>query len=194
MVLKLVLFLHHQNTTTMSRKFLLEDNTTLEVIQDNDAQNPRETFEPMGKMVCFHRKYDLGDKHDYKSEDFANFKDMEKKLTRKLKLAVILPLYLYDHSGITMSTTPFNDRWDSGQVGFIFLTKEQAKKEYNVTRMSKKVIEKIETYDNYLTGEVYGFKHCDAEGNELESVWGFYGYDPKENGMLDGKAKIVKEL
>jgi hypothetical protein len=199
---KIVLFLHHQKTTTMSRTFLLEDNTTLEVIQDDDAQDPREAWEPMGTMICFHKRYSLGDKHTYTADDFANWEDMKKKLTRKLNIAVILPLYLYDHSGITMSTKPFGDPWDSGQVGFIYVTKTTVRNEYKVSRMSKKIIEKVtkcllaevETYDQFISGEVYGFKHYDAEGEEIESVWGFYGYDPKENGMLDGKAKIVKEL
>ncbi len=37
---------------------------------------------------------------------------------------VILPLYLYDHSGITMSTGAFSCPWDSGQVGWIHDTPE----------------------------------------------------------------------
>lgn len=46
--------------------------------------------------------------------------------------AVILPLWLYDHSGITMSVgsggggNPFADRWDSGCVGFAAVTKQLA--------------------------------------------------------------------
>lgn len=39
-----------------------------------------------------------------------------------------MPLWLYDHSGITMScgarTYPYNDRWDSGQVGWIVALKK----------------------------------------------------------------------
>ena len=49
----------------------------------------------------------------------------------------MLPLYLYDHSGITMNTTGFNDRWDSGQVGFIYTTKDRVTElmgEKNVTK------------------------------------------------------------
>ncbi len=38
---------------------------------------------------------------------------------------VILPLYLYDHSGITMSTGAFSCRWDSGQVGWIYAEKKK---------------------------------------------------------------------
>lgn len=44
-----------------------------------------------------------------------------------------LPLWLYDHSGITMScgarTGQFADRWDSSQVGWIVMLKETAMKE-----------------------------------------------------------------
>lgn len=43
----------------------------------------------------------------------------------------ILPLYLYDHSGLAMSTGSFLGRalhaeWDSGQVGFIYMDKRTA--------------------------------------------------------------------
>ena len=41
----------------------------------------------------------------------------------------ILPLYLYDHSGLTMSTNDFGDRWDSGCVGFIYMDKDTAMRE-----------------------------------------------------------------
>jgi hypothetical protein len=37
----------------------------------------------------------------------------------------IKDLYLYDHSGITISTSPFSCGWDSGQVGFIYLTRQK---------------------------------------------------------------------
>lgn len=33
---------------------------------------------------------------------------------------LLMPLYLYDHSGITISTSEFCDPWDSGQIGFIY--------------------------------------------------------------------------
>lgn len=43
---------------------------------------------------------------------------------------IILPLWIYDHSGITMScgdpVYPFTDQWDSSLVGWIVLPKEKA--------------------------------------------------------------------
>lgn len=39
---------------------------------------------------------------------------------------VMLPLYLYDHGGITINTTGFHCPWDSGQVGWIHTTVKNA--------------------------------------------------------------------
>lgn len=44
----------------------------------------------------------------------------------------------------------------------------------------------VETYDQYLTGDVYGykvFKVENGEEEELDSCWGFYG---QEDCMLEG--------
>lgn len=41
------------------------DKYTLLVLPDDDAPNPREDCDCFGKMVCWHRRYNLGDDHDY---------------------------------------------------------------------------------------------------------------------------------
>jgi len=102
---------------------------------------------------------------------------------------VILPLYLYDHSGITISTTPFSCRWDSGQIGFIFISKAKLREEFLVKCISQKhyadaaknLIGEVGTYDQYLRGDIYGFKITDPEGEEIDSCWGFFG----EESCLD---------
>lgn len=72
----------------------------------------------------------------------------------------ILPLYLYDHSGITMNTSGFSCGWDSGTVGYIYLTKEKWDKEHDrdfvQEEAAKYLVGEVETYDQYLTGSVYG--------------------------------------
>ena len=72
----------------------------------------------------------------------------------------ILPLFLYDHSGITMSTAAFSCGWDSGQVGYIYLTKEKwdqgFDRDFVQEEAAKYLTGEVETYDQYLTGEVYG--------------------------------------
>jgi hypothetical protein len=112
---------------------------------------------------------------------------------------VILPLYLYDHSGITMKTTPFGCSWDSGQVGYIYITRDKIEEEFGShggrtdDEIAQYLVNEVTTYDNYLTGEVYGYKvekkvgceHCgNVEWEELDACWGFYG-DIEKSGILD---------
>ena len=164
--------------------YKLTNGKTLQVIQDNNPDSPRE-WDNIGTMICFHGRYNLGDKHNYKHQDYSGWAEMEKAITKNESPAIILPLYLYDHGGITISTSPFGCQWDSGQIGFIFVSKEKLRKEYGVKRVTKKEIEKAEkcligevkTYDDYLTGNVYGYKVIDSEGNEEDSCWGYYGED-----------------
>ncbi|AOQ24595.1 hypothetical protein MTAT_19380 [Moorella thermoacetica] len=116
--------------------------------------------------------------------------------------AVILPLYLYDHGGVTISTESFNDPWDSGWVGWIYVLDEDIKKEFHVDEITDEIRQKtvdilkgeVETYDMYLQGEVYGYVleekiKCPCCGHvqtqEIDSCWGFYGYNPKTNGIAD---------
>jgi hypothetical protein len=181
-------------------RYELESGNILEVWQEEYPQSPREMWENLGTMICFHKRYILGDKHNFTSDEFGGWGDMKKKLSRKLNAAIILPLYMYDHSGLTISTTPFSCPWDSGQIGYILVSKENIRKSYLKKRISKKTLEiatknllaEVETYDQYLRGDVYGFTLKDPNGNEIETVGGFYGADPEKNGMLDGD-KIKKK-
>ena len=87
----------------------------------------------------------------------------------------ILPLFLYDHSGITMSTGCFSCPWDSGQVGWIYISIEKAAQEgWKTPEQAYKAMEsEVEEYDHYLTGQCYGYVVEDADGEEIDSCWGF---------------------
>jgi hypothetical protein len=168
------------------------ENYLIEVIQDESPESPRE-WDNLGTMICFHPRYNLGDKHDYRSRDYRFYDEQTEDIKKKENACVMLPLYLYDHSGITMSTSSFGCRFDSGQVGWIVVSKEKVRKEYNVKRINKELIEKVtkvlegevETYDQYLTGDVYGYRiskvtECELgheHKEEVDSCWGFYGED-----------------
>ena len=158
---------------------------TIKIEEDIDPSNPRTDRDNLGTMVCFHSRYDLGDKHDYKQSNFNSWAELRQALVRDQDPAVILPLRLYDHSGISMSTSttyPYNDQWDSMQVGFIYVSKEKVRKEYSKKAISKKLKEKVttylvgevETYDQYLRGDVYGYS-ISKKDEDLDSCWGYYG-------------------
>jgi len=179
----------------------------IRIEQDNDPQNPREDG-GMGIMICFHSRYTLGDNHSYTAgEDFIltlaeevgiSAKKRENLSVRELveeisKKLVILPLYLYDHSGISMKCYRhgYHQQWDCGQVGFIYTTSKQVK-EWTGKKLSKKAIEErliseVETYNKYLTGDVVGFIAEDKTGKQIESCWGFY---QEEDAILEAKSAI----
>lgn len=106
------------------------------------------------------------------------------ELTQKIDGLVILPLYLYDHSGITMNTTGFSCPWDSGQVGWIYATGEDIIREYE--SITPETLEKaqnllrgeVEYYDHYIRGDCYGFQLYKGD-EEVDSCWGFIG-DPSD--------------
>jgi hypothetical protein len=123
---------------------------TLKVETDDCAENPRE-WDNVCTMVCFHRRYDLGDKHTYDDsdeffddilhnicgleyEDFEELSTIEKyRLACESDKIYIKELNLYDHSGLTISTSscyPYNDRWDAGCVGWVYVSKEKAMYEW----------------------------------------------------------------
>jgi hypothetical protein len=89
-----------------------------------------------------------------------------------------LPLYLYDHSGITMNTTGFHCGWDSGQVGLIYITEEDAKEAWpdlfpdmpemtdivadlfhktQTAEVLERVKAEVTEYDLYLTNSAYSY-------------------------------------
>jgi len=134
---------------------------------------------------------------------------IRKAMWEVLDKGVILPLYLYDHSGISMNTSGFACPWDSGQVGYIYATPEMIRKEYGGKITTKAIREKatkllrdeVETYDQYLTEDVWGAVVEDIYGEEVDSLWGFYGSDyAKEeaksllaNADTKGRAKFVDD-
>ncbi len=175
---------------------------TIEIIQDEDAESPRE-WDNLGTMICFHRRYDLGDKHNYNSDCYGTLSDVVKAVEAdEGPIAVIKPLYLFDHSDISIS--PDNGRfkaadsagWDWGTVGFIYITKAKVREEYGVKRISSKLRERVsrylanevQTYDDYLRGMVYGYVIKDELGEEVEdgSCWGFY----PEHNLLNGRSEL----
>lgn len=128
--------------------------------------------------------------------------------------AIWLPLWLYDHSGITMSCGvrrgQFADCWDSGQVGWIYTTKDNVVKEIGYSEndwreCATRLMEaEVKEYDQYLTGDVYGFtllKKADTEAEdddstweEVDSCWGFYGSDIFANGIAGSIAGLTEAI
>ena len=185
----------------MSLDTLEIDDITIEICQDYDPENPRE-WENLGTMICWHKQYNLGDSNtDYSLNDYNSAEELFDAI--KKDSLVVLPLYLYDHSGISMSVGSFVGRaphaeWDSGMVGYIYATKEAIKAEGVDIATAEEILRKeVEIYDKYLQGDFYGYTaykntKCDCCGHTskevIDSCW---GYGSVEEAMNAGKDAIA---
>lgn len=161
---------------------------SVKVFYDPDPLNPRKEWDNGTIMLHWHPRYDLGDK---KVERCTADEVREEYLDRGDPVLCILPLYLYDHSGLSVSTGGFSCRFDSGQVGWVIIT--QSKKEEMgfpdnyTTEMYEEVIKQdVKTYDDYLTGQVFGYEVEGRDGDTLDSCWGFVG--DMEDCLSEGKS------
>ena len=165
----------------------------LEIFDDLDPTNPRE-FDNLGIMVCFHSRCILGDETDLKSSDFSSWEELESYLYKEEDALIAIPVFMYDHSGLWINTTGFSCPWDSGQIGYIYISKEKVRREYSCKRITKKLknmmreilCSEVDLYNDYLCGNVYGFTLTGKENaEEIDSSCGFYGTDYIENGIFD---------
>lgn len=160
---------------------------TINIYREMNPENPRQAFDNLGWMACHHRRYILGDEQLRSREDIHTWEQVEAMLIKERQAGVILPLYLYDHGGQAISTIPWQGRaphadWDSGQVGFIYVTRPKLLEEYGIRKIIKSVRERItgylkaevETYNHYLQGQVYGYVIEDTDGRDVGSCWGYY--------------------
>lgn len=164
---------------------------------DNEPESPRQC-DNFGKMVCFHGKYNLGDEHAYRWERFNSWNELRNEIEINEHPAVIIPLYLYDHSGIAMKTYPSGNRWDSGQVGFIFVSEDKIREEFSIANNdnitdeiienAKKILEgEVVLYNYYLSGDVYRLvkEKFDKDRKQLDHdiVGGYYGMENAREGL-----------
>ena len=105
------------------------------------------------------------------------------------------PVYLYDHSGYALSTSPFGDRWDSGQLGFIYVSRANIRQEFGIKRISAKLEQRmimrlqteLELVENWLNGEIYGY-HIPALD---ECCGGFFSCDHDRSGLIAAATEAI---
>lgn len=150
---------------------------TVQVFQDDCAENPRSAFETRVRLVCWHSRYRLGDSHDfYEPADFLSW------WAKAGADGLCVPLYLYDHSGLALSTRPFHCPWDSGQIGWAYLTAAALANKFpdvaaaqRLAAAQQLIDAEVELYNAYISGDVWGFTVRTDHGADVDRCWGYYG-------------------
>lgn len=165
---------------------------------DQYTSSPRE-WDNLGTMVSFHSRYTLGDKTEFKDHTALMEYITETQ-------SIWLSVFLMDHSGLSLSSGDFGCRWDSGQVGMIFVTREKILENYGDTtqatldKVTSILKAEIEDYNRFLSGDIFTYtvtrgntcKTCEhTETEHVDGCGGFYGM---EDAIDAAKESIDAEL
>lgn len=126
----------------------------------------------LGHFVCRHGKHER--------IHFPN----EKGIDYLSKQGVAVPVYMLDHSGISVRTQPFNDEWDSWQWGWLVTTDTEIRSWYgmsadapiNVDAVISQLVAQVTMVDKYFSGDVWGYQVFHEE-ELVDSLWGIIGED-----------------
>ncbi len=175
---------------------------TIVIDYDDDPQTPLDC-DDVGVMVCLHPRYLLGHNTtagrstciDTATEVAEALRRHDRRLsnavlTRWLRIfygaTVVKPLYLLDHSGITISTGTYSadpGGWDTSHVGFVFDT-AQTREDTGCTDVEAAIEAEVRLYASYLEGDAVGYTVLDARGEVIDSCWGFLG----DGNLAEAKA------
>lgn len=148
----------------------------IKIHQDTDAEPPSQDDEVF--MVTTKNRYFVLGKEGFSLDDIRDGEHKEKYH--------VFPVYAYIHSGVALSLGrggQFSDPWDSGQIGYCLVSKESFGTEPQVISWGTiptaydAAKGYLEAWNQYLSGQVYGYEVEDEDGNDVDSCWGFYGYD-----------------
>ena len=190
----------------MQTEYKLPNNETFRIVHDVMADSPRNA-DNITTMIFFGNNSNLGDKHEFNSDDHSNWDEMEIAIKKHYgrKLVHIQKVCGYSHSGLTISLKPFQCQFDSGVLGFVIVTRQDILDLLGNKRVTKKLINQaisqieseIEILNQYIIGDTWGVQLLDCDGAEYDSCYGYFGSDIKTNGMLrnisSDKQKFIEQ-
>lgn len=175
------------------------ENLEVRVYLDEDAISPRENCDNFGTIIGFHRRYRVC---DVNAQNLDHYDSWDEWRTHELPKDVIaLPVHAYQHGGIALATTPFGDPWDSGQVGFIYATRQQTRENYMVKRITKKIEKQayellkseIEELNSYFNHDHYTYDLLEDK-EVIDSCGGFQNGPNMVDYMLSNWPKAFHAL
>ena len=115
-------------------------------------------------------------------------KDADQSVKEILKEYHCFGLEAYIHSGVALSLSyegNFPDRrWDVSQLGLVLAGKKEWKKREKARKAAEGL---IETWNQYLSGEIYGYETESPSGEFIHSCWNYYD---KDEMIEDAKGEI----
>jgi len=172
-------------------------NYTIKIYPDYDAMSPDEWNNEYVFLVGYHDDFWV-DKKEFITKDEAirlaeNDIDKEDTKLKQIKKDYhIFGLEAYIHSGVSLYLSYEGNcpdrKWDVCQLGLVFVKRTETKSRIKAKKIAENL---LETWNDYLSGNVYGHRVIDNNGNEIHSCWGFYG-DYNKSGLLDDAKDMIE--
>lgn len=144
---------------------------SLEIVQDTDAMSPAEWEDSMF-LIADHSQFFVPP-----TPKRRNF-DMSEEIAERKQTHHIFPVEAYIHSGVRLALANcgnFPDRqWDVSLCAVIFAARSEWKTKSSAV---KAALAKVNEWNEYLSGDVWGCVIKDENGYTVDSCWGFYGHD-----------------
>ena len=167
----------------------------INIYQDEDAESPDNWGNKDVFLVAFHRDFWV-QRDGFGKEVCIQLATGEEKGERAKEIEKEyhwFGLEAYIHGGVSLALSyegNFVDRqWDVSQLGLVFVSKKEARSRKKAKEIAESL---IETWNNYLSGQVYGYMIETGEG-EQGGCWGFYG-DWEKSGLLEEAKGEVDEI
>lgn len=167
------------------------EGLTVKIYTDPNASPPDEYGDNNAFLVHYHRDFWQENKDVLSENDLRDLYLNEKtdktiELKRKYH---IFPVSALIHSGVYLKLgykgfSSDSGGWGTSHVGAIFLAREEWKAKKKALSFAEGLIEE---WNQYLSGEVYGYVVEDVDGEHLDSCWGYYGL---EDCIAEGKGSV----
>lgn len=108
----------------------------------------------------------------------------------------VFPLYMFDHGNTVYECSengnPFSCPWDSGRVGIIALKKSDVGDPKTYKPYLAQAQQTCAIYTAWANGEVYGYVVDNAEGDNVDSCWGYIETDGADGYVYEEGKHAMK--
>jgi hypothetical protein len=150
-------------------------NVRVRVVYDDSGatDSPIDSHDDSVRLVEWSRRHGLNDSWGSKRGFSRDIEPPEALAWAKENGFIVYPVFKYEHGNVLYKTSPFSCPWDSGQSGYLFLSRKEWKRKSKRSDSYAAAI--LESYSDWCNGSIFGYIIEDSNGDELDSVWGFIG-------------------
>lgn len=172
------------------------NNVRYEIRAEETAENPRLAEGKIGHFAFAHHKYNLGDEDQtFSIDQFENWDEVEEMLRKERGAFLALKTSMTDHSSQQIYLGKPRSAWDSGVIGFCWMSKEEvvdlcgSLEEDSIAAAKKALEDELVRYNAWRNGEIYEAVIFD-ENDEPKDIFGGFLSEEEAKEYVE---RLIKE-